>query len=115
LASNVQLTIDLFAENQSTSCEMQATTASFVAPFEQGEIGPNLFRAGDMGLKGLVSKRRDRPYQAEFRRRASYLTDSLLFLGFFFDSSLNSILCRCGLFVGSDSTRCRRKSSRFFS
>ena len=37
----------------------------FVAPFEQGEIGPELFRvACDMGLEGLVSKRRDRPYQA---------------------------------------------------
>ena len=36
----------------------------FIAPFEQGEIGPDLFRAAcDMGLKGLVSKRRDRPYQ----------------------------------------------------
>ena len=37
----------------------------FVAPFEQGEIGPDLFRAAcGMGLEGLVSKRRDRPYQA---------------------------------------------------
>ena len=37
----------------------------FVAPFEEGEIGPDLFRAAcDMGLEGLVSKRRDRPYQA---------------------------------------------------
>jgi ATP-dependent DNA ligase len=37
----------------------------FVAPFEAGEIGPELFRAAcDMGLEGLVSKRRDRPYQA---------------------------------------------------
>jgi len=37
----------------------------FVAQFEQGEIGPELFRAAcDMGLEGLVSKRRDRPYQA---------------------------------------------------
>jgi bifunctional non-homologous end joining protein LigD len=37
----------------------------FVAPFEQGEIGPDLFRAAcDMGLEGLVSKRRDRPYRA---------------------------------------------------
>jgi bifunctional non-homologous end joining protein LigD len=37
----------------------------FVAPFEQGEIGPELFRAAcRMGLEGLVSKRRDRPYQA---------------------------------------------------
>jgi hypothetical protein len=30
----------------------------FVAPFEQGQIGPDLFRAAcDMGLEGLVSKR----------------------------------------------------------
>jgi bifunctional non-homologous end joining protein LigD len=37
----------------------------FIAPFEQGEIGPDLFRAAcNMGLEGLVSKRRDRPYQA---------------------------------------------------
>lgn len=37
----------------------------FVAPFEQGEIGPDLFRAAcRIGLEGLVSKRRDRPYQA---------------------------------------------------
>jgi bifunctional non-homologous end joining protein LigD len=36
----------------------------FVAPFEQGEIGPDLFLAAcGMGLEGLVSKRRDRPYQ----------------------------------------------------
>jgi ATP-dependent DNA ligase len=36
----------------------------FVAPFEAGEIGPDLFRAAyDMGLEGLVSKRRDRPYR----------------------------------------------------
>ena len=38
----------------------------FVAPFEAGEIGPDLFRAAcGMGLEGLVSKPRDRPYQAE--------------------------------------------------
>jgi ATP-dependent DNA ligase len=37
----------------------------FVAPFEQGEIGPDLFQAAcKMGLEGLVSKRRDRPYRA---------------------------------------------------
>src|SRR5437868_2363830 len=37
----------------------------FVAPFEQGEIGPDLFRAAcNMGLEGLVSKRRDRPYRS---------------------------------------------------
>ncbi len=36
----------------------------FVAPFEQGEIGSDLFRAAcRMGLEGLVSKRRDRPYR----------------------------------------------------
>ena len=35
----------------------------FAAPFEQGEVGPDLFRhACLMGLEGLVSKRRDRPY-----------------------------------------------------
>jgi bifunctional non-homologous end joining protein LigD len=37
----------------------------FIAPFEQGQIGPDLFRAAcNMGLEGLVSKRRDRPYRA---------------------------------------------------
>ncbi|WP_439400324.1 DNA ligase (plasmid) [Bradyrhizobium sp. PMVTL-01] len=37
----------------------------FVSPFEQGEIGPDLFRAAcKMGLEGIVSKHRDRPYQA---------------------------------------------------
>jgi ATP-dependent DNA ligase len=35
-----------------------------VAPFERGEIGPDLFRAAcNMGLEGLVSKHRDRPYR----------------------------------------------------
>jgi hypothetical protein len=33
--------------------------------FEQGEIGPDLFRhACLMGLEGLVSKHKDRPYRA---------------------------------------------------
>ena len=37
----------------------------FVAPFEQGEIGPDLFRAAcNMELEGMVSKRADRPYRA---------------------------------------------------
>jgi bifunctional non-homologous end joining protein LigD len=36
----------------------------FYSPFEQGAIGPDLFRAAcDMGLEGLVSKRSDRPYR----------------------------------------------------
>jgi bifunctional non-homologous end joining protein LigD len=35
-----------------------------VAPYERGEIGPDLFRAAcRMGLEGLVSKHRDRPYR----------------------------------------------------
>jgi ATP-dependent DNA ligase len=37
----------------------------FVAPFEQGEIGPDLFRAAcSWGLEGIVSKLADRPYRA---------------------------------------------------
>jgi bifunctional non-homologous end joining protein LigD len=37
----------------------------FIAPFEQGEIGPDLFRAAcNMGLEGLVSKHRDQPHRA---------------------------------------------------
>jgi ATP-dependent DNA ligase len=36
----------------------------FVNPFEQGEIGPDLFRAAcRLELEGLVSKHSDRPYQ----------------------------------------------------
>ncbi|MCA1458109.1 DNA ligase [Bradyrhizobium sp. BRP22] len=36
-----------------------------VAPYEQGEMGPELFRAAcDMALEGLVSKHRERPYRA---------------------------------------------------
>lgn len=37
----------------------------FVNAFERGELGPDLFRAArTLGLEGLVSKRRDPPYQA---------------------------------------------------
>ena len=40
------------------------TDGIFISSFEQGEIGPDLFRAAcNMGLEGLVSKRRDRPYR----------------------------------------------------
>jgi bifunctional non-homologous end joining protein LigD len=36
----------------------------FLIEFEQGEIGPDLFRkACEFGLEGLVSKHRDRPYR----------------------------------------------------
>ncbi len=35
-----------------------------MAPFERGEIGPDLYRAAcRMGLECLVSKHRDRPYR----------------------------------------------------
>ena len=41
------------------------STASTSAPFEVGEIGPELFRhACLMGLEGLVSKHRDSLYRA---------------------------------------------------
>ena len=37
----------------------------FLSPFEQGEIGPDLFRkACEFGLEGLVSKHRDGPIGA---------------------------------------------------
>jgi bifunctional non-homologous end joining protein LigD len=37
----------------------------FVAPYESGEIGPDLFRkAREFGLERIVSKRADRPYRA---------------------------------------------------
>jgi bifunctional non-homologous end joining protein LigD len=36
----------------------------FMSEFEQGEIGPDLFRkACEFGLEGIVSKRGDRPYR----------------------------------------------------
>jgi ATP-dependent DNA ligase len=35
-----------------------------IYPFEQGEIGPDLFRAAcQLGLEGVVSQHRDRPYR----------------------------------------------------
>src|ERR1700730_10196838 len=40
------------------------TDGIFVASFEQGEIGPALYRkACEFGLEGMVSKRRDRAYR----------------------------------------------------
>src|SRR5580698_8191745 len=37
----------------------------FISDFEQGEIGPELFRkVCEFGLEGLVSKHRDRAYRA---------------------------------------------------
>ncbi len=41
------------------------TDGIFLSEFEQGEIGPDLFRkACEFGLEGLVSKHKDRPYRA---------------------------------------------------
>jgi ATP-dependent DNA ligase len=41
----------------------------FLSDFEQGEIGPDLFRAAyRMGLQGMVSKHRDRPYRGGLSR-----------------------------------------------
>ncbi|GIQ75502.1 hypothetical protein [Bradyrhizobium sp. RD5-C2] len=38
--------------------------AIFLSNFEQGEIGPDLFRqACEFGFEGLISKRSDRPYR----------------------------------------------------
>src|SRR6201984_2743147 len=52
------------ARQTSPACSRAGLTVIFVAPFEQGEIGPDLFRAAcNMGLEGLVSKRSDRPYR----------------------------------------------------
>jgi ATP-dependent DNA ligase len=53
------------SDAQDQSGKAAARPASiFVNPFEQGAIGPDLFRAAcDMGLEGLVSKRSDRPYR----------------------------------------------------
>jgi bifunctional non-homologous end joining protein LigD len=40
-----------------------------IAPFEQGEIGPDLFRkACEFGLEGLVSKHRERLTGPDDRR-----------------------------------------------
>jgi bifunctional non-homologous end joining protein LigD len=37
----------------------------FMSTFEQGEVGPDLFRkAWEFGLEGLVSKHRERAYRA---------------------------------------------------
>ena len=52
------------ASSTSRSSAARRPDGIFVAPYEQGDIGPDLFRAAcTMGLEGLVSKRRDRPYR----------------------------------------------------
>jgi len=54
------------SSTQRTTCLLaRPPDGIFVAPFEQGEIGPNLFWAAcNVGLEGLVSKRRHRPYHS---------------------------------------------------
>jgi hypothetical protein len=56
------LAIGRFLDRRSHGLFLQARPdAIFVNPFEQGAIGPDLFRAAcDMGLEGLVSTRSDR-------------------------------------------------------
>jgi bifunctional non-homologous end joining protein LigD len=47
-----------------SGCWRRVSTGSFLSDFEQGEISPELFRhACPMGLEGLVSKLKDRPYR----------------------------------------------------
>jgi len=50
----------------------------FVNPFEQGEIGPDLFRkACEFGFEGLVSKHRDRPYRAGRLRKLLFFNPAI--------------------------------------
>jgi hypothetical protein len=52
------------AQGQPATLLARRPDGIFISQFEQGEIGPDLFRkACDFGLEGLVSKHRDRPYQ----------------------------------------------------
>jgi ATP-dependent DNA ligase len=49
----------------------------FISDFEQGEIGPELFReACEFGLEGLVSKHSDRPYRGGRQARGTDLSRS---------------------------------------
>jgi hypothetical protein len=53
------------AQDEPAKAAVPAPDGIFTGSFEQGEIGPDLFRhACTMGLEGLVSKRADRPYRA---------------------------------------------------
>ena len=52
------------SEEQSCTAISALTRGIFVSEFEQGEIGPDLFRqACKFGLEGLVSKRRESVYR----------------------------------------------------
>ena len=53
----------------------------FVAPFEQGEIGPELFEvACRMWLEGLVSKHRERVYWPDATTGSRSKTGNILLL-----------------------------------
>ena len=55
----------VIAQDQPGAAVGAAAGGMFVSDFEQGDIGPDLFRAAcKFGLEGIVSKRRDRPYRA---------------------------------------------------
>src|SRR5215211_5081322 len=56
---------DHLRKNNLTRLLARRPEGIFVSDFEQGEIGPELFRAAcQMGLEGMVSKRRDSTYRA---------------------------------------------------
>jgi bifunctional non-homologous end joining protein LigD len=57
--------LPLFLRKQNLAALAHRSDGIHAAPFEQGEIGPDLFRhACLMGLDGLVSKHRERVYGA---------------------------------------------------
>ena len=55
---------DLLLSMRKTNLACGRPDRIFLSEFEQGEIGPDLFRkACEFGLEGLVSKHRNRPYR----------------------------------------------------
>ena len=76
-----------------------------LAPFEQGEIGPDLFRhACLIGLEGLVSKHRESPYACPRKSTLAGIWSASLLLEFrstkkernrpFFGRTLKTDSCR---------------------
>ena len=93
--------------------------APFMSDFEQGEVGPDLFRkVCEFGLEGLVSKRSNRPYRGgrskdwikvktRFRSRQgsvrmSHETSALISIGFI--SSITP--CQRGLVTSFHGEEC---------
>jgi ATP-dependent DNA ligase len=57
------------AQDEPTAPARSAARGHLLAEFERGEIGADLFRAAcRMGFERLVSKHRERPYQARWSR-----------------------------------------------